>query len=86
MAPLFLPSPLFIAGMVYFLYTGGVSYKLFISLFISKLFCTKGCLGRGGRAGEAGGGLLEEVGPEKYRQYRALNPLKAHWKGWALKI
>jgi hypothetical protein len=28
--------------------TGGVSYALFISLLISKLFCTKGCMGGGG--------------------------------------
>jgi hypothetical protein len=38
----------------YFLGTGGVSYALFISLLISKLFCTRGCMGggEGGREGE----------------------------------
>ncbi len=34
--------------------TEGVSYALFISLLISKLFCTKGCMGgRGGGVGRA---------------------------------
>jgi len=28
--------------------TRGVSYALYISLFISELFCTKGCMGGGG--------------------------------------
>jgi hypothetical protein len=31
-----------------FLCTGGYSYALFISLLISKLFCTKGFMGGGG--------------------------------------
>ena len=31
--------------------TGGLSYALFISLLISKLFCTKGYMGGGGGAG-----------------------------------
>jgi hypothetical protein len=30
-----------------FICTGGVSYTLYISLLISKLFCTKGCMGGG---------------------------------------
>ncbi len=32
---------------VQFLCLGGLSYALFISLLISKLFCTKGCMGGG---------------------------------------
>ncbi len=40
-----------------FLYSGGVSYALFISLLISKLFCTvqRACLGRGGGEGPVEG-------------------------------
>jgi hypothetical protein len=32
-----------------FLCTGDVSYALFLSLLISKLFCRKGCMGGGGK-------------------------------------
>ncbi len=51
---LFTPSELemLICGekvrLLLFLCTGGLSNALFISLLISKLFCTKGCMGGGG--------------------------------------
>jgi hypothetical protein len=38
---------------VSFLCTGGLSDALFISLLISKLFCTKGFMGEGGGAGHS---------------------------------
>ncbi len=45
-----------------FFCTGSVSYALFISLLISKLFCTVQRAVWGG-AGEGGGGPLKEVDP-----------------------
>jgi hypothetical protein len=39
------------AANMRYLCTGGLSNALFISLLISKFFCTKGCIGGGGGAG-----------------------------------
>ncbi len=46
---------------IFFTYVVGVSYALFISLLISKLFCTKGCM----CAWEGGLKIDTFLGPEK---------------------
>ncbi len=44
---LHLPRRMYVTvlSFLYILCIGGLSYALFISLLISKLFCTKGCMG-----------------------------------------
>jgi hypothetical protein len=59
--------------------SGSGTYTLFITLFISKLFCTKGCMVGGEGGGEGG---IGRVGPGKSHkthniQYRIQNTTAA---------